>query len=387
MSPLAFDKQGKPFTWHAQTAKLRVRLFRTPSSRGTCSQVLDSAGQPLFVDANIDYAEFCRVVGKVPGLYRFDQCDEDGVEIKDAPPGYMSIENLRNAGGASNDDTHDGQVSALAIIDRLMATQERLVATQAEVMKQMASQHAAMLAAGAEVMRAPYRAAPAAELRNADASDDNDSDDDENDDSNGEHLDESNPWNPMLRMLEPHLPQLGAFLYQKFVEFVQRKPSAPVTTPPAATPTPMPAQVAATVVTTASQTAEEPVDVVAGFEPEDVFEAEDVELDASQIANAAPLPPAAPSAPATENITTIASSTAAVMPPMPTPEQLAHLCTIRERLSPKERTIAENAMARMDPAMLTHWLTELSAMSVDEATTTIRTMVAQLAMPRGKDRR
>lgn len=387
MSPLAFDKQGKPFTWHAQTAKLRVRLFRTPSSRGTCSQVLDSAGQPLFVDASIDYAEFCRVVGKVPGLYRFDQCDEDGVEIKDAPPGYMSIESLRNSGGASNEDAHDGQVSALAIIDRLMATQERLVATQAEVMKQMASQHAAMLAAGAEVMRAPYRAAPAAELRNADASDDNDVDDDENDDDNdGEHLDESNPWNPMLRMLEPHLPQLGAFLYQKFVEFVQRKPSAPVATPPAATPTPMPAQVAATVVTTTPQTAEEPVDVAAGFEPEDDFEVDTAEPDASRIANAAPVPQTAPISPTPDNATNVAAATAATMP-VPTPEQLAHLCTIRERLSPKERAIAENAMARMDPAMLTYWLTELSAMSVDEATTTIRTMVAQLAMPRGKDRR
>lgn len=382
MSPLAFDKQGKPFTWHAQTAKLRVRLFRTPSSRGTCSQVLDGAGNPLFVDANIEYPEFCRVVGKVPGLYRFDQCDEDGVEIKDAPPGYMSIENLRNA-GASNEDTHDGQVSALAVIDRLMATQERLVATQAEVMKQMASQHAAMLAAGAEVMRAPYRAAPppAAELRNADASDESDAEDD--DDNDGEQLDETNPWSPMLRMLEPHLPQLGAFLYQKFVEFVQRKPSAPVATPPAATPTPMPAPVAATVVTTAPQTAGEPVDVVAGFEPEDDIETEDVELDASQIANAAPVSLVA--APA--NDTTTNAATATAMPPVPTPEQLAHLCTIRERLSPKERAIAENAMARMEPAMLTHWLTELSAMSVEEATTTIRTMVAQLATSRGKDRR
>jgi len=270
MSPLAFDKQGKPFSWHARTAKLRLRLFRTPSSRGTCSQVLDSAGNPQFVDANIEYPEFRRVVGNVPGLYRLDQCDEDGVEIEGAPPGYVSIEQLRNA--APTDDAH-GDVSALAIIDRLVATQERLVATQADVMKQMASQHAAMLAAGAEVMRAPYRAAPAAELRNADASDDNDNADDENDDNDGEQLDESNPWNPMLRMLEPHLPQLGAFLYQKFVEFVQRKPNAPVATPPATTPTPMPAPVAATVVTV-PHGAGEPVDVVAGFEAEDDFEAE-----------------------------------------------------------------------------------------------------------------
>jgi hypothetical protein len=51
MSSLAFDKQGKPFAWHKRTAKLRVRLFRNPSARGTCCQVLDGAGLPLFVDA------------------------------------------------------------------------------------------------------------------------------------------------------------------------------------------------------------------------------------------------------------------------------------------------------------------------------------------------
>jgi hypothetical protein len=41
MSSLAFDKQGKPFAWHKRIAKLRVRLFRNPSARGTCCQVLD----------------------------------------------------------------------------------------------------------------------------------------------------------------------------------------------------------------------------------------------------------------------------------------------------------------------------------------------------------
>lgn len=121
MSPLAFDKQGKPFSWHTRTAKLHVRLFRTPSSRGTCSQVLDSAGNPQFVDANIDYSEFRRVVGNVPGLYRLDQCDDDGVEIDGASPGYVLIEQLLNA--APVDDAH-GDVSALAVIGRLFATQE-----------------------------------------------------------------------------------------------------------------------------------------------------------------------------------------------------------------------------------------------------------------------
>jgi hypothetical protein len=174
MSSLAFDKQGKPFAWHKRTAKLRVRLFRTPSARGTCCQVLDATGAPLFVDSDIDYAEFRRAVSGVPGLYRLDQCDEDGVGLEDEPPAYVSIEQLRNAGVAEN--AQPAEVSPLLII-------ERLVAIQSDVMKTMAAQHAAILASSAEIMRAPYRPVPllpAAELRNADASDeDSDDEDDE----------------------------------------------------------------------------------------------------------------------------------------------------------------------------------------------------------------
>ncbi len=63
-------------------------------------------------------------------------------------------------------------------------------------------------------------------------------------------------------------------------------------------------------------------------------------------------------------------------------EQFAHLYAIRQRLSPKERAIAENAISRMDPTMLAHWLAELSAMSVDEATDVIEDMVAEVLAPR-----
>jgi len=50
MSSLAFDTQGKPFAWHKRTAKLSVRLFLNLSAHGTCCQVLDGGGSPLFVD-------------------------------------------------------------------------------------------------------------------------------------------------------------------------------------------------------------------------------------------------------------------------------------------------------------------------------------------------
>jgi len=86
MSSLASNEQGKTLAWHKRTAKLRVRSFCNPSAPGTCCQVLDGAGSPLILDADIDYTEFRRAVSGVPGLYRLDQCDEDGVGLEDAAP-------------------------------------------------------------------------------------------------------------------------------------------------------------------------------------------------------------------------------------------------------------------------------------------------------------
>jgi hypothetical protein len=349
MSSLAFDKQGKPFAWHKRTSKLRVRLFRTPSARGTCCQVLDGTGAPLFVDADIDYAEFRRAIGGVAGLYRLDQCDEDGVEIDDAPPAYVSIEQLRNAGGVV-DSVQVVEVSPLLII-------ERLVALQSDVMKTMATQHAAILASSAEIMRAPYRPVPllpAAELRNAETAEDAD-DEDEDD----EELVERNPLAPMLGMLEPHLPQLGAFLYAKVVEFFRKVPAAPATTPPAATSTPMSATQATA---SASQREVAPVDVAAGFEPAgfeaELFEA--VAVDDSSVARTANEP-----------------DDSGTGPLAPTAEQLAHLFAVRERLSPSEQTLVEHVIKRMPSELLSQYLRTLASMSIEDATTFIRTLIAQ----------
>ena len=361
MSSLAFDKQGKPFAWHKRTAKLRVRLFRNPSARGTCCQVLDGVGAPLFVDADIDYTEFRRAVGGVPGLYRLDQCDEDGVELGDTAPAYVSIEQLRN-GSVGTDVGQVGEVSPLLII-------ERLVALQSDVMKTMATQHAAILASSAEIMRAPYRPVPllpAADLRNADTSDENaDEDDDDEDD---DLIDESSAFAPMLSMLEPHLPQLGAFLYTKCVEFFRQVPATPATTPPAATSASMPATSPATA-SAAPRVVAEPVDVAAGYEPaHDGFEAE---LFEAAVTDDDSMPTGNDSATVTER----SAETATTTPP--TPEQFAHLLAVRERLSSKEQALVEHVIKRMPPAALMQYLGTLSAMSIDEATTFVRALIAQ----------
>lgn len=116
----------------------------------------------------------------------------------------MPIEQLRNAGGVVTENVSSADVSPLLII-------ERLVALQSDVMKTMAAQHAAILASSAEIMRTPYRPVPllpAAELRNAETNETDEDDDDEDDE-----IAETSAFAPMLSMLEPHLPQLGAFLF------------------------------------------------------------------------------------------------------------------------------------------------------------------------------
>jgi hypothetical protein len=356
MSPLAFDKQGKPFTFQRRTKKLLVRLFRNPSARGTCCQVLGGDGQALYVDPETDYVEFRRAVGQVPGLYRLDQCDEDGNELDEAQPAYVSIDIARNA---QNGEAGMGDVNPLVII-------QQMAAIQADVMKTMAAQQAALMAATAEILRAPYRPAPIAaagpELRNADASSDADDDRDE------EIEDEPPPESTLIsvaRMVDATMPnmaaQLGEFLYEKIFELMnKRKKSAATTAMPAqaAAATPMPT----TAPTVACPVAAQPHESVV------------------QAPVAAPMPTTV-SVPSEEQLeTSVPAATNASTPtaPVPTPAQMAHLVAIRERLDAKERAIAEAAIQKMTSEQLAHWLAELSDQTVEDATTTIRELIAQI---------
>jgi len=241
MHPLAFDKQGRPFALDRRTKKLLVRMFRSPGTRGTCAQVFDAAGEPLYVDVDTDQLGFRREVGYAPGLYRLDQCDADGVEIEGAPPAYVAIEMGRNTSYLAESG---GDVNPLAII-------ERLVATQADVMKTMAAQQAALISASAEILRAPYRPAlPAVAVeKNGDEKEDDGEEcedcEDAADDDDGAPAD---PWaalRPVMDMIEPHVPKLGAFLYEQLVAFLNRSKAQaappPAASSPAAAPPPMPA--------------------------------------------------------------------------------------------------------------------------------------------------
>lgn len=200
----------------------------------------------------------------------------------------------------------------------------------------------------------PYRPVPllpAVELRNADASEEDTADADDD-----EELVETSPFAPMLNMIEPHLPQLGAFLYTKVVEFVRQVPA----TPPVATSTPTASPQASA--PAAPRAVAQPVDVAAGYEPA-AFEAEVFE---TAVVDDVPAAPAAGAA-APENNAPIA----------PTPEQFAHLLAVRERLSASEQALVEHVIKRMPPDLLMKYLGTLSTMSIEDATTFIRSLIAQ----------
>jgi hypothetical protein len=249
MSTLAFDKHGKPFTFAHITRKLLVRFFRNPGGRGTCVAVLDDDGEQLYVDVDADYLELRKAVGNAPGLYRLDQCDEDGNEIDDVPAAYVSISSPRNAAGVSDD------VNPLAIV-------RDLASINAEVSKTMADRFAAVMektasildsAAGAGILDRRLAALAALEDRVSrmkheedDEEDDEDEDDEDEDEESETARDPWAPFIPFFKMVEPQLPKLGALLYEKLKDLVSKSATPPVATPNSApAPAPAPASPAA----------------------------------------------------------------------------------------------------------------------------------------------
>jgi hypothetical protein len=427
MSPLAFDKQGKPFAWHQRTAKLRVRLFRNPAARGTCCQMLDAAGNPLFVEAGIEYAEFRRVTGNVPGLYRLDQCDEDGVDIDGSPAGYLTIEPLRNGAALTATETTSSlDVNALAVIERLLAVQERMFASQADVIKQMASQHgvlmnanSAAMHASAEIMRAPYRAPLALpEPRNA-GTDDEEEGDAQNgveDEQAEPQPDPNNPFNMAMSFLAPQLPEmahkLGAGAVEKIIEAIKwvfgaKQPAAAVVpvVVPAATPLYATSIAHASAVPSATVVHD---DVVAGANSRSesgrvavgsIFEAYEprfadatgIEIDAdgndeasvtediAPVATAASIPtPSAQRVPVQAAPSPLIANAATAGQVAPTNEQFGHLMAIYQRLSADERTIAQRTVAQMAVATRSQWIAALSAQSIEEAVAALRGVLAKM---------
>lgn len=401
MSSLAFDKQGKPFSFQRRTKKLLVRLFRNPSARGTCCQVMNAEGQPLYIDPETDYVEFRKAVGHVPGLYRLDQCDENGVELDEAQAAYVAIHIARNASSSVADGSGASDVNPLVII-------EHLVAIQADAMKTMAAQHAAVMAATAEILRAPYRPAPPAPPAPRNAQPDDEGDAYEYDDEEEQPVVVESPWAPIIEKALPMFQTIGGIgmvlLQQKLLPGtaiampgmpgmampnVPVAPAAPAAVAHAPVTVAAPPSVAAAAVTrTTSSTpaaVQQPAPVA--VPPSVTSDDEGTSSACHEIASDEIDNPATETS--TALVTTAPQDMSAVSPtvlaapavlaaPLPLAQQYAHLLAIRARLLPDESAFAEAVIARMEPAHRAQWIAALSAMSIDEATTSIRTTIAQI---------
>jgi hypothetical protein len=76
-------------------------------------------------------------------------------------------------------------------------------------------------------------------------------------------------------------------------------------------------------------------------------------------------------------VTDVSAETATATPPAATPEQFAHLLAVRQRLSSKEQALVEHVIKRMPPEVLMQYLGTLSAMSIEDATTFVRSLIAK----------
>jgi hypothetical protein len=393
MSSLAFDKHGKPFKFHRLTRQLAVRVFSNPGGRGSCFPVRDDDGNDVFIDAEADYQDFCGAVNGQAGQYRLDQYDEHGEEVDGAPPAYAVIRDPRNTSDASELDPRD------AVILQLAESNTALAQTNAEVAKTAMEHFAAVMHATAEILHAPVKP-PAA----ATASDDDAHDDEDEDDDTAEPAEEDPwaAWRPILKMAEPHLPKLGALLYEQLIALIKKSatspPAAATSSVPAASPAP-----ASTVVPSADDGhagAAAGSSVTSSATTAPAAHATAGQTDAASRSSSTPSvdTSTAASTPASAATTSASSSAASAVAPTtsepaprntalsPTPEQWEHLHAVRERLTPKERAIAENAIMRMDTDVLVQYLAELSALSVEEAVTSIRSMIAKLRPTRGTER-
>src|SRR5262249_35434359 len=151
----------------------------------------------VYVDVDADYLEFRRAVGNVPGLYRLDQCDEDGQLVEDAQPAYVSIEATRNA-------TASGDADPLVIV-------RDLASINADVSKTMADRFAAVMHATSEILRAADGAGIAHRTPlalPAPGPTDKEGDDEEDEDDHDEPASPSS-WAflaPLIPIVQPMLP-------------------------------------------------------------------------------------------------------------------------------------------------------------------------------------
>jgi hypothetical protein len=335
MSELAFDANGEPIQFPADAEELRVRRFRNPGMRGACEVVHDRDGAPLYVPVDSSYVELRRMVDNAPGRYRLDPVDAARRVIANALPAYITIsEAPRNANAANQNDERECVIRELA-------------RANADMCKTMAEKFASVMEAAAGLLRAadgaglPRREPPPPPPAPVPVEEEEDDEDDEDDLED----DEAEKPPEIASMIAQLMPMLQMWIAAKTAE--ARQPAAAPVTAPIPAPAPAPAAAPVTAVGEAGAAAPAP----------------------AEQATAAPA--------ASVPLGRIGAEEPARNAGPPTAAQQVHLLAIYNWLKPNEKKIAELAVRRMTPEVRNQWLAELSDMTVSEAVTLVRSLIAE----------
>ncbi len=340
MSELHYDTDGEPAKLPATAEEFRVRRFRKPGERGACEIVHGADGAPLYVAVDTTYNEFRTLVDGVAGRYRLDPVDAGRAVCKDAVPMYVTIDPARRNSGGPGDEPS-------GMVRELMRANVEMMRANVEMTKHVTERLAGIMSATSEILRAADganlpRREPLPPLPVTEVDDQDDEDDDDQD-----------PVNPLAialaRLLEQATPMLGAYMADRMARERRAQAAAPAAArphaprpprrsrppqlPPRPRPTPAPAAAAPTADATAAHAAP-----------------------AADLRNGAASPP----------------------PAAPTPEQIQHLFAVRAKLTDAEQRVVMAAIPRMDPTARAEWMATVCALSVDDATELVRSMMPPL---------
>jgi hypothetical protein len=379
MSELAFDKDGEPIEVHEDTECWRVRVFQNPGARGTCATARDEQGAPIYIGRDATFLELKRAVGGEPGLYRLDQCDGARAPVAGAAPAYVLLtENQRNGGVAGGGAGNEPLLAVVMELVREFGNAHRVaVREQANMMRSVADIVRACDGAGIS-RRAPLPPVPAPDV---DPDDDDDADDTDDEQPPPKHITQT--------IVERLLPKLEIALGQ----YIAKRMKADATPPPTTTPNPAPTLYAAPAAATSAPGA--PAGVVVGVSAVDAAASSVTAMTPVAPTLAATTSPASGAPMATDAVatTTRMAPPASATEPVPprnatstiTPAQIDHLLAIRARLSPREQAIGDLVRERMSLEQQQQWLTELCAMSVDDALAMVRSMIPKPRKTRPTD--
>lgn len=362
MSELAFDGNGDPITFPAQTEELRVRRFRNPGMRGACEVVHDQAGAPLYVPVDTGYLEFRGLVDGVPGRYRLDPVDAHRRVIDDGVPAYITITDSPRYAGAGPADDRDSVIRELA---RANADMVRTIAERFSNVMQAAAD-LVRAADGAGMPRREAAPSPPPEANGAGREED-DEDDDESDSPD------------IASLINQLLPTIQMWLAAKASE----RSAAKV---PVAAPAPVSAAPSAPAAVAATETATSVAGAAAGVGSAAPQAPSPVPADLGPSINMPPAPDVA-----AHGGTSATQGTAGPVGPernagsVRSTVQAGHLLAIYAALSPEEKRIVQIVIQRMGPDTRAEWLRELSALTVEDAVALVRSLIPPRRGSRGME--